>query len=449
MFHKVLIANRGEIAVRVITACHELGIETVAVYSEPDADAMHVALADERICIGPARSDRSYLNIPAIISAAEISNADAIHPGYGFLAEHARFAEICESCNIKFIGPTHPAIRLMGDKASARRHMAAAGLPVVPGSEDVVRDLDTLRRLAGEIGYPILLKATAGGGGKGMRIVASAEELEKNFNTAVAEAEAAFGNGGIYVEKYIQSPRHIEFQILADQYGHIIHVGERECSVQRRHQKLLEESPSPFLTDGQRAAIGEELRQAIATVGYESAGTVEFIFDPNGGHYFMEMNTRIQVEHPVTEMVSGLDLVKAQIRIAAGDPLWITQEQVQLRGHAIECRINAEDPRNFRPCPGEISQWIVPGGPGIRVDTAIYGGYRVKPYYDSLLAKVIAYGQDREEARRRMLRALDQFHVEGVLTTIPLHQRILRDESFSAGRYDTHFLEHLLPKWSS
>ncbi len=449
MFHKVLIANRGEIAVRVITACHELGIETVAVYSEPDADAMHVALADERVCIGPARSDRSYLNIPAIVSAAEITNADAIHPGYGFLAEHARFAEICESCNIKFIGPSHQSIRLMGDKANARRQMAVAGLPVVPGSEDVVRDLDVLRKTAGEIGYPVLLKATAGGGGKGMRIVAAEDELEKNFLTAVGEAEAAFGNGGIYVEKYIQNPRHIEFQILADQSGRVIHVGERECSVQRRHQKLLEESPSPLLTEDQRQEIGGRIVRAVAAVGYESAGTVEFIFGPDGSHYFMEMNTRIQVEHPVTEAVAGLDLVKEQIRIAAGDPLEIRQEDLRLRGHAIECRINAEDPRSFRPSPGEITQWIVPGGPGIRVDTAVYTGYRVKPFYDSLLAKLIAYGQNREEACRRMLRALDQFHVEGVQTTIPLHQRILRDESFIAGRYDTHFLEHLLPRWSS
>ena len=449
MFHKVLIANRGEIAVRIISACHELGIETVAVYSEPDADAMHVALADERVCIGPARSDRSYLNIPAIVSAAEITNADAIHPGYGFLAEHARFAEICESCNIKFIGPSHQSIRLMGDKATARRQMAAAGLPVVPGSEDVIRDLEALRKVAGEIGYPVLLKATAGGGGKGMRIVAAEDELEKNFLTAVNEAEAAFGNGGIYVEKYIQNPRHIEFQILADRYGRVIHVGERECSVQRRHQKLLEESPSPLLTESQRDEIGGRIVRAISAVGYESAGTVEFIFGPDGSHYFMEMNTRIQVEHPVTEMVAGLDLLKQQIRIAAGDPLEIRQEEIRLRGHAIECRINAEDPRSFRPSPGEITQWIVPGGPGVRVDTAVYTGYRVKPYYDSLLAKLIAYGQDREEACRRMLRALDQFHVEGVLTTIPLHQRILRDESFLAGRYDTHFLEHLLPKWSS
>lgn len=448
MFRKVLIANRGEIAVRVITACRELGIETVAVYSDADAGALHVRLADEKVCIGPARSDRSYLNIPAIISAAEITNVDAIHPGYGFLAENARFAEICESCNIKFVGPPALAITLMGDKAAARRRMAEAGLPVVPGSDGLLPDAAAARRLADTIGYPVILKATAGGGGKGMRIVRSADEMDNLFVLASGEAGAAFGNAGLYVEKYIENPRHIEFQILADRYNHVIHAGERECSVQRRHQKLIEEAPSPLLRADQRRTIGEQVTRAIAAVGYESAGTVEFIVDTEGRFYFMEMNTRIQVEHPVTEMISGLDLIQQQLRIAAGEPLGLVQRRIRFSGHSIECRINAEDPRSFRPCPGLITGWCPPGGPGVRVDTFVSAGYRILPYYDSLIAKLIVWGRDRQEARVRMLRALEQFVVEGVQTTIPLLQKVLRDDDFVRGDYDTHFLERLLPRWS-
>ncbi|HNR38411.1 MAG TPA: acetyl-CoA carboxylase biotin carboxylase subunit [Acidobacteriota bacterium] len=448
MFRKVLIANRGEIAVRVITACRELGIETVAVYSDADAGALHVRLADEKVCIGPARSDRSYLNIPAIISAAEITNVDAIHPGYGFLAENARFAEICESCNIKFVGPSAPAIALMGDKAAARRRMAEAGLSVVPGSDGLLPDAAAARRLADTIGYPVILKATAGGGGKGMRIVRSADELDNLFALASGEAGAAFGNAGLYVEKYIENPRHIEFQILADRYNHVIHAGERECSVQRRHQKLIEEAPSPLLRADQRRTIGEQVTRAITAVGYESAGTVEFIVDAEGRFYFMEMNTRIQVEHPVTEMISGLDLIQQQLRIAAGEPLGLAQRHIRFSGHSIECRINAEDPRSFRPCPGLITGWCLPGGPGVRIDTFVSAGYRILPYYDSLIAKLIVWGRDRQEARVRMLRALEQFVVEGVQTTIPLLQKVLRDDDFVHGDYDTHFLERLLPRWS-
>jgi len=448
MFRKVLIANRGEIAVRVITACRELGIETVAVYSDVDAGSLHVRLADEKVCIGPARSDRSYLNIPAIISAAEITNVDAIHPGYGFLAENARFAEICESCNIKFVGPSAPAIALMGDKAAARRRMAEAGLPVVPGSDGLLPDAGAARRLAETIGYPVILKATAGGGGKGMRIVRSADEMDNLFALASGEAAAAFANAGLYVEKYIENPRHIEFQILADRYNHVIHAGERECSVQRRHQKLIEEAPSPLLRVDQRRTIGEQVTRAVAAMGYESAGTVEFIVDAEGRFYFMEMNTRIQVEHPVTEMISGLDLIQQQLRIAAGEPLGLAQRRVRFSGHSIECRINAEDPRSFRPCPGLITGWCPPGGPGVRVDTFVSAGYRILPYYDSLIAKLIVWGCDRQEARVRMLRALEQFVVEGVQTTIPLLQKVLRDDDFIRGDYDTHFLERLLPRWS-
>ncbi|HOB51185.1 MAG TPA: acetyl-CoA carboxylase biotin carboxylase subunit [Acidobacteriota bacterium] len=448
MFRKVLIANRGEIAVRVITACRELGIETVAVYSDADVDALHVRLADEKVCIGPARSDRSYLNIPAIISAAEITNVDAIHPGYGFLAENARFAEICESCNIKFVGPPAPAIALMGDKAAARRRMAEAGLPIVSGSDGLLPDASAARRLADTIGYPVILKATAGGGGKGMRIVRSADELGNMFALASGEAGAAFGNAGLYVEKYIENPRHIEFQILADRFNHVIHAGERECSVQRRHQKLIEEAPSPLLRADQRRTIGEQVTRAIAAVGYESAGTVEFIVDAAGCFYFMEMNTRIQVEHPVTEMISGLDLIQQQLRIAAGEPLGLAQRRIRFSGHSIECRINAEDPRSFRPCPGLITGWCPPGGPGVRIDTFVSAGYRILPYYDSLIAKLIVWGHDRQEARVRMLRALEQFVVEGVQTTIPLLQRVLRDDDFVRGEYDTHFLERLLPRWA-
>jgi len=442
MFRKVLIANRGEIAVRVITACRELGIETVAVYSDADAGALHVRLADEKVCIGPARSDRSYLNIPAIISAAEITNVDAIHPGYGFLAENARFAEICESCNIKFVGPSAPAIALMGDKAAARRRMAEAGLSVVPGSDGLLPDAAAARRLADTIGYPVILKATAGGGGKGMRIVRSADELDNLFALASGEAGAAFGNAGLYVEKYIENPRHIEFQILADRYNHVIHAGERECSVQRRHQKLIEEAPSPLLRADQRRTIGEQVTRAITAVGYESAGTVEFIVDADGRFYFMEMNTRIQVEHPVTEMLTGVDIVREQIRVAAGEKLGYEQGRIWFNGHAIECRIVAADGDNgFKPSPGTITAWRNPVGPGVRVDSGVAAGCVVPPTYDPMVAKVICWDEDRPKAIARMEATLRGLQVEGIKTSIPFHLRALGNAQFRRGETDTSFIE--------
>ncbi|MGE5138158.1 MAG: acetyl-CoA carboxylase biotin carboxylase subunit [Rudaea sp.] len=443
MFRKILIANRGEIALRILAACKELGVPTVAVYSEADRHALHVRFADEAICIGPPRSAESYLNIPHVISAAEIANVDAIHPGYGFLSENANFAEVCEASHITFIGPSPEVIRMMGEKDRARSEMAAAGLPVVPGSAGVVPDEAAARRVAGEIGLPLMIKASEGGGGRGMRVVRSKRELIPAFQTARAEAEQAFGSPNVYMEKLIERPRHIEFQVLGDRYGNVIHLGERECSLQRRHQKVLEESPSMGVDQETRERIGRQVVEALRKVGYSSAGTVEFLRDPSGELYFIEMNARIQVEHPVTEMVTGIDLVKSQIRLAAGERLEDVLGPVEFRGHAMECRINAEDPETFTPSAGRITAFRVPGGPGIRVDTAAYADAVVPPYYDSLVAKLIAHGADRAEAIARMQGALEGFVIEGIKTTIPLHKRILADPDFVAGNIDTHFLERL------
>lgn len=447
MFRKILIANRGEIAVRIICACKDLGIKTVAVYSEADRFSLHARFADEAICIGPAKSARSYLDIPSVISAAEITNVDGIHPGYGFLSENADFAEVCETSGIKFIGPTPDVIRMMGLKQRARAAMKEAGVPILPGSEGILSGPDEAIELAKKIGYPVMLKASAGGGGRGMRIVRSETELPNLLAQAQAESEAAFSCGDIYMEKLIEAPRHIEFQILADQYGNVEVLGERECSLQRRHQKVIEESPSPSVSPKLRTEISDRLRKAMRAVGYTNAGTVEFLMDEKGKLYFIEVNARIQVEHPVTEMVSGIDLVKAQIRIAAGEPLsQIIESPICLRGHAIECRINAENPETFAPCPGKITGLNLPGGIGIRVDTAVYTDGVIPPYYDSLVAKLIAYGGDRTEAIARMNRALDMFVIEGIYTTIPLHQRILANPDFLAGKFDTTFLAKLLAK---
>jgi acetyl-CoA carboxylase biotin carboxylase subunit len=443
MFRKILIANRGEIALRILSACKELGIQTVAVYSEADRNSLHVRFADEAICIGPPRSSESYLNIPQVISAAEIANVDAIHPGYGFLSENANFAEVCEASHITFIGPSPDVIRMMGEKDRARQEMAAAGLPIIPGSPGVVPDEDSATKIAAEIGYPIMIKAAEGGGGRGMRLVRAARELLPAFRTARAEAEQAFGSANVYIEKLIEHPRHIEFQVLGDRHGSVIHLGERECSLQRRHQKVLEESPSMGLTKAVRQRIGTQVVEALTKIGYSSAGTVEFLRDTDGSLYFIEMNARIQVEHPVTEMVTGIDLVKSQIRLAAGEKLASVVGQVEFRGHAIECRINAEDPETFTPSAGRVTAFRVPGGPGIRVDTACYADAVIPPYYDSLIAKIISHGHDRAEAIVRMQRALTGFVVEGVKTTIPLHRRILSDPDFVAGKFDTHFLERL------
>jgi acetyl-CoA carboxylase, biotin carboxylase subunit len=445
-FKKILIANRGEIAVRVITACRELGIQTVAVYSEADRYSSHVRFADQAICIGPAKSARSYLDIPSIISAAEITNVDAIHPGYGFLSENANFAEVCETSGIKFIGPRPDVIRLMGVKERARAFMREMGVPVLPGSPGVLSTPEEALELAGQIGYPVILKASAGGGGRGMRVVTQPEELPALYAQAQNEAGAAFSSADVYLEKFIGAPRHIEFQLLADEHGAVEILGERECSIQRRHQKLLEESPSPVVTDAQRAAISIALRKAIAAAGYTNAGTVEFLMDESGKLYFIEVNARIQVEHPVTEFVTGIDLVKAQIRIAQGEPLAeIVTEPVKLRGHAIECRVNAENPETFVPSPGRITGLHLPGGIGIRVDTWAYTDCVIPPYYDSLVAKLIAYGSDRGEAIRRMQRALGMFIVEGIYTSIPLHQKILADPDFQAGNFDTNFIKRFTP----
>ena len=448
MFKKILIANRGEIALRVIWACKELGVKTVAVYSEADAQGLHVRFADQAVCIGPPRNIDSYLNIPAIISAAEITGADAIHPGYGFLAENAEFAQICKASNITFIGPTAEQIQAMGDKASARRLAKEAGVPTVPGSEGILSSPDEAVVVAAELGFPVIIKATAGGGGKGMRIAQDEEAFGQLFSLAQNEALAAFGNGDVYLEKYLDRPRHVEIQVMGDTHGRVVHLGERDCSIQRRHQKLVEESPSPALTPALRARMGEASVALAAAIGYVGAGTVEFLLAPDGSFYFMEMNTRIQVEHPVTEMVTGFDLVKEQVRVAAGEPLSFPSELNGLRGHAIECRVNAEDPaRNFQPCPGHITAYHPPGGPGVRVDTHVYAGYNVPPYYDSLLAKVIVHGRDRPEALARMGQALESFILEGVPTTIPFLARLIRHPDFVAGRVDTKFLEretHLL-----
>jgi len=444
MFKKILVANRGEIALRIIRACREMGIKTVAVHSEADADSLHVRYADEAICIGPAPVSKSYLNIPAIITAAEITAAEAIHPGYGFLAENAHFGDCCAECHIKFIGPSPVVIRKMGDKVQARLTMQQAGVPVVPGSDGVIKSEKEAIQLAQKIGYPVIIKAAAGGGGKGIRIAHTDVSLVNTCHTAMAEAETAFGNPDIYIEKYMEEPRHVEIQILGDEYGNIHTLGERDCTIQRRYQKLIEESPSPALTPELRARIAEMAHLSAKSVNYTNAGTVEFLLDRDNKFYFMEVNTRIQVEHPVTEMVTGLDIVKEQIRSAAGQEFLLPKRELGLRGHAIECRINAEDPdRNFAPSPGKIIACHFPGGPGIRVDTHIYAEYEISQYYDSLLAKLIAHGQDRAEAISRMERALDEFIVEGVKTTIPFHKRVLTNPLFRRGEISTHFIEHL------
>ncbi|TNF70557.1 MAG: acetyl-CoA carboxylase biotin carboxylase subunit [Acidobacteria bacterium] len=445
MFKKILVANRGEIALRVIHACRELGIKTVAVHSTADADSLHVAYADEAVCIGPPPSADSYLNVTSIISAAEITGADAVHPGYGFLAENAAFAEVLEECQLEWIGPPPDSIRLMGDKSKARRTAAEAGVPVLPGSREPLADAADAARVAAEVGFPVILKASAGGGGRGMRIVQEAGVLASQFETASQEALKAFGDGSIYLERFLMDPRHIEFQIFGDKYGRVIHLGERECSIQRRHQKLIEEAPSPALTEELRQRMGEAAVQLAAAAGYTNAGTVEFLLDRDGSFYFMEMNTRIQVEHPVTEVVTGTDLVKLQIQVAAGERL-ILPDALVARGHAIECRINAENAETFNPSPGRIETFHPPGGPGIRVDTHVYEDYFIPPHYDSLIAKLISYGRDREEAVARMERALDFFVVDGVDTSIPLHQKIMRDSRFRAGNISTHFMERFLHK---
>ncbi|WP_066637580.1 acetyl-CoA carboxylase biotin carboxylase subunit [Desulfolucanica intricata] len=442
MFKKILIANRGEIALRIIRACRELGIKTVAVYSEADRDSLPVRLADESYCIGAPQSNKSYLNHANIISAAGVSGADAIHPGYGFLAENASFAEMCESCGLTFIGPPIKAIEQMGNKSFARETMIKAGVPVVPGTESVITETDAALQLAEEMGYPVLIKASAGGGGRGMRVAHSKDDLVKSIQAAQSEAQAAFGCSDVYLEKYVEEPRHIEFQILGDKYGEIVYLGERDCSIQRRNQKVIEESPSTALTPELRKRMGEAAVLAARTVGYHNAGTVEFLLDRNNNFYFIEMNTRIQVEHPVTEMVTGIDLIKEQIRLAAGEPLGYTQEDICIRGWSIECRINAEDPRrNFMPSPGKITKYILPGGPGVRVDSFVYEGYTVLPYYDSMIGKLIVWGKDREEAISRMQRALDEFVIEGVYTTIPFQLQVLNNAFFRKGEIYTNFIQ--------
>jgi acetyl-CoA carboxylase biotin carboxylase subunit len=446
MFKKILIANRGEIALRIIHACRELSIKTVAVYSEADENSLHVRFADEDVCIGPPRSADSYLNVPAIISAAEITGADAIHPGYGFLSESAYLAEVCEACHIRFIGPDPSVIKLLGDKARAKKAMKKAGVPMLPGSDGPVESEAKALGVAKDIGYPVIIKAVAGGGGRGMRIVRSAAELPNLLRTAQREAEAAFGNGDVYIEKYLENPRHIEFQILGDHHGNVIHLGERECSIQRRHQKLVEESPSPALTDKVRRKMGGVVVDAAKAVQYTNAGTFEFLMDREGKFYYMETNTRLQVEHPVTEMVTGIDLVKEQIRIAAGHKLSIRQSDVTFRGHAIECRVNAEDPETFAPSPGVIHAWSVPGGPGVRVDTFAHAECTVSPYYDSMIAKIIVHGRDRAEAIARMRRTLEMTVIEGIKTSVPLDLKIINDPDFQAGRMNTGFMDRFMPK---
>jgi acetyl-CoA carboxylase biotin carboxylase subunit len=444
MFHKVLIANRGEIAVRIIRACKELGIKTVAVYSQADVHSLHVKLADESVCIGPAPSAQSYLNINAIISAAELTDSEAIHPGYGFLSENAKFAEVCEKCGITFIGPTAESMRIMGDKISARQAVIKQGVPILPGTKEGVKTVEDAVKVAKEIGFPVIIKATAGGGGRGMKIVHSQAALPNAFATARAEAQSGFGNPEVYIERYCEKPRHVEIQILGDKHGNVIHLGERDCSIQRRHQKLIEEAPSTVVTPEIRKAMGDAAVKAAAAVGYNSAGTVEFLVDKQNNFYFMEMNTRIQVEHPVTEMITGVDLVREQIRSAAGIPLRYKQEDIQIRGHAIECRINAEDPFKFTPCPGKITAYHPPGGFGVRVDSFVYDQYSVVPNYDSLIGKLIVHADTREEAIKRMARALDEFHIEGIKTTIFFHKRIMAHKDFIDGDIDTSFLERIV-----
>jgi acetyl-CoA carboxylase biotin carboxylase subunit len=447
MFRKVLIANRGEIALRVISACREMGIRTVAVYSEADRNSLHVRFADEAICIGPPRSADSYLNVPAVISAAEIADVDAIHPGYGLLSENANFAEVCRASNIKFIGPPPEVTRMMGEKSTARQTMKKAKVPILPGSDGVIADEKEALEWAKDVGYPVILKAVAGGGGRGMRICRNAEELPSMYQQASTEAANAFGNGDMYMEKFIERPRHIEFQVLADEHGNVMSLGERECSIQRRHQKLIEEAPSLMVTPKLREELGKTIKKALENIGYWNAGTIEFLMDEDGKIYFIEMNTRIQVEHCVTEMVTGIDLVKAQLRIAAGEKLpSIIPKPVEIRGHAIECRINAEHPEKFTPSAGKITAFNVPGGNGVRVDTAQYAEGVVPPYYDSLIAKLICHGADRVEAMDKMQRALSQFVVQGIHTTIPLHQKIFSDAEFRAGQFDTKFMERFFER---
>jgi acetyl-CoA carboxylase biotin carboxylase subunit len=442
VFEKMLVANRGEIALRVMRACKELGIPTVAIHSEADEDALHVKFADEAVCVGPAASGESYLDIRAIIGACEVTGASAVHPGYGFLAEDPEFAEICEVHGIAFIGPTAEMMRKMGDKSVARRMMAEAGIPVVPGSEGVIESEEEALEVAEQVGYPVMIKAKAGGGGKGMRRANDRDELLANLSVASAEARAAFGSGDLYIEKHLIAPRHIEFQVLGDSRGNVVHLGERDCSIQRRHQKLIEESPSPAVSQELRETMGGDAVRGAASIGYASAGTVEFLLDARGGYHFMEMNARIQVEHPVTELVTGVDIVKEQIRVAAGEPLEIAQDHLHLRGHAIECRINAEDPeRDFAPFPGTITEYFVPGGPGIRVDTHLCAGCTISPHYDSMIAKLLAHGNSREEAIARMRRALQEFVIVGVPTTIPFHMKMMSDPDFLSGRFDTGTLE--------
>lgn len=445
MFSKILIANRGEIALRIIRACKEMGIRTVVVYSEADRNSLHVRFADEAVCIGQAASNRSYLNIPSIISAAEITDVEAIHPGYGFLAENSHFAEICESCNIKFIGPTPDNIRSMGDKMNARNTMQKIGLPIVPGSMGVVKNKDEAVKLAKKVGYPVIIKAVAGGGGKGMRICHNDITLASSIATAKSEAEANFGNAEVYIEKYLEKPRHIEIQFIADKFGHVVHLGERDCSIQRRHQKLLEESPSIAVDSKLRKRLGDLVVKAAKSVNYVNAGTMEFLLDKHGNFYFMEVNTRIQVEHPVTELVTGIDLIKEQIHVAAGGKLHFRQEDVKFKGAAIECRINAEDfENNFMPSPGKIETLIIPGGPGVRVDTHIYPGYVIPPFYDSMVAKLITYGSNRDEALKIMRRALSEFIIGPIKTTVGFHSRLLDNPLFIKGDISTHFVQEML-----
>ncbi len=444
MFQKILVANRGEIALRIICACKELGIATVAVYSEADRNSLHVRFADEAVCIGPPRSSESYLNIPHVISAAEITNVDAIHPGYGFLSENANFAKVCEASEITFIGPKPEVIEMMGEKDRARREMKTAGLPTIPGSDGVVEGEGQLAKEAHRVGYPLILKAAAGGGGRGMRVVKSEQDLLAAYQTARSEAQQAFGTPDVYMEKFLEHPRHIEIQVLGDQHGKVIHLGERECTIQRRHQKLVEESPSPVLDAKRRKELGGKVTRALEKIGYTNAGTVEFLMDTDGAIYFIEMNTRIQVEHPVTEFVTGVDLVKAQIRVAAGEKIEQAAGEISFTGHSIECRINAEDPETFVPSAGRITTFQAPGGTGVRVDSAAYTGALIPPYYDSLVAKLIVKGRDRGEAIGRMKRALEMFVIEGIKTSIPLQRRIMADPDFASGKFDTHFIEKLV-----
>jgi len=443
MFDKILIANRGEIALRIHRACREMGIKTVAIHSEADQDAMHVRLADESVCVGPHPASQSYLKIPQIIAACEITGAQAIHPGYGFLSENARFAEIVEAHGLVFIGPTADHIRLMGDKIAAKAAVKAAGIPVVPGSEGGISDIDEAKKVADEIGYPVLVKAASGGGGRGMKVAQTPEEFREAVETASREAEAAFGDGAVYLEKYLGQPRHIEIQILADTHGNVVHLGERDCSLQRRHQKVLEEAPSPALTPEEREKIGRVTRDAVASFGYRGAGTIEYLYE-NGEFYFIEMNTRLQVEHPVTEAITGIDLVREQIRIAAGEELGYSQKDITFEGWAIECRINAEDPETFAPSPGKVTEFHAPGGLGVRLDSGLYSGYSIPPYYDSLIGKLIVQGKTREETLLRLKRSLQEMVISGVKTTIPLHLALLEEEAFRSGDYHIRWLENWL-----